>query len=35
MANALLEKETLEGQDIDNIMAGQSEPGKDSEVKQV
>ncbi len=35
MANALLEKETLEGRDIDNIMAGQSEPGKDSEVKQV
>jgi cell division protease FtsH len=34
MANALLEKETLQGQDIDNIMAGQSEPGKDSEVKQ-
>jgi cell division protease FtsH len=35
MANALLEKETLEGQDIDNIMAGQSEPDKDSEGKQV
>jgi cell division protease FtsH len=33
MANALLEKETLEGQDIDAIMAAMSKSGEDQEVK--
>ena len=34
IANALLEKETLEGQDVDAIIAASSKPGGDQEVKE-